>query len=437
MKRVVLVSLEHVGAAMAGPGIRYYNFARELAKAHEVTLVVPNEDTGTVEGVEVVPRPSLSRRALRELCLGADAVVAQHLTVDLMRRLADSPVRAIYDLYVPFATENLALHASGRRRYSDYAYRAGNLHQREALANGNSFLCASERQRDLWLGALAAAGRVELDAYERDPSLRDLIDVVPFGLDPAPPEPTRPVVKGAVDGIAEQDKVLLWGGGIWNWFDPLTPIRAAERLARRRDDVKLFFLGVRHPNPGVPEMARASEAMALADSLGLTGKFVFFNHGWVPYHERHAYFREADLGISAHFDTVETRFAFRTRLLDHFAAGLPSLVTGGDVLGDLVAVRGAGRTVGVGDVDGWVEAIESLLDDDNAYTAAVAATAPLREELAWPAVVRPLLRLVELPGEAVATRSGPDALLRAWALTAGQAVTNPRLAVEVARRRWR
>ena len=67
---------------------------------------------------------------------------------------------------------------------------------------------------------------------------------------------------------------------------------------------------------------------------------VFFNRAWVPYDERGAWFAEADLGVSAHLDSLEARFAFRTRLLDHIAAGTPLVVTRGDVLAELVESRG-------------------------------------------------------------------------------------------------
>ena len=143
----------------------------------------------------------------------------------------------------------------------------------------------------------------------------------------------------------------------------------------------------------------AARARELADSLGLTGSSVIFNDGWVPYEQRRTYFREADLGVSAHFDGIEARFAFRTRLLDHFAAGLPSVVTGGDVLGDLVAERGLGVAVPAEDVDAWVEAIERLLGDPAAYEAAAGSSAELRAELAWPVVVA---RLAGLLGSAAA-----------------------------------
>ena len=140
-------------------------------------------------------------------------------------------------------------------------------------------------------------------------------------------------------GIGADDKILLWPGGIWNWFDPLTVIRAVHELSRRRDDVRLYFLGVKHPNPEVPDMAMAAEAVALADELGLRDRVVFFNFGWVPYAERGRYLLDADVAVSAHFDDIETRFAFRTRLLDCLWAGLPVVTTRGDTLGGCSAIR--------------------------------------------------------------------------------------------------
>lgn len=256
---------------MAGPGIRYHHFARELAGAHDVTLVVPNADAEIDADVKVVAAPALGRRSLVDLCKRADAVVAQQLDIPVMTALGRGDTRTIYDLYVPAVTEHLPLHAgqeapSARRRI---AYRAQTLAQLTAVATGTAFVCASERQRDLWLGMLSALGRLDVEAYRADPSLRRAIEVVPFGLDPEPPPVERKVLKGVWPGIRESDRVLLWGGGIWNWFDPLTVIRAVDRLSRERDDVKLFFLGVRHPS-GVEAMTMADRAHALSDSLGLT-----------------------------------------------------------------------------------------------------------------------------------------------------------------------
>ena len=52
----------------------------------------------------------------------------------------------------------------------------------------------------LVLAALAGCGTSTKEEYRRDPSLRSLIDVVPFGVDPEPPVPGQ-AIKGVVPGI--------------------------------------------------------------------------------------------------------------------------------------------------------------------------------------------------------------------------------------------
>jgi hypothetical protein len=104
-------------------------------------------------------------------------------------------------------------------------------------------------------------------------------------------------------------------GGIWNWFDPLTVIRAVAELAERRDDTKLYFLGVQHPNPETEEMGMDADAVVLAKELGVFGESVLFNFGWVPYEDPMNLLLEADLDVSPHFDNVKTATAV-VQLLD-------------------------------------------------------------------------------------------------------------------------
>jgi glycosyltransferase involved in cell wall biosynthesis len=404
-RRILVISNDHVGSKMAGPGIRYLNFARELGHEGDVTLVVPFETDLEPSGFELVVANVWDPHAIEALAAGADCVVAQRLPVPTMRKLAQTRTRRIYDLYAPLHIENLALDAhQGDERQPAEALELNRLTQEVALRTGDAFVCASETQRDLWLGALLQAGRINHQRFVGDPSLRGLIEVVPFGIDPEPPHAEQSVLKGVLPGIGEHDRVLLWPGGIWNWFDPLTVIDAVAELARTRDNVRLVFLGLRHPNRFVPEMRMAGRAIARADELGVRDRVVFFNEGWVPHEQRGAYLVEADLGVSAHFDDLESRFAFRTRLLDCFWAGLPVVTTRGDVLGELVERRGLGRGVGPRDVDGWVAALDSLLGDRDAYERARAATASVREDYLWPRVVEPLRRLVRERGTPVEYR---------------------------------
>jgi glycosyltransferase involved in cell wall biosynthesis len=402
VRELLLVSSDVVGRTMAGPGIRYVHFARELRTTFRVTLAVPNEAELELEGVTVVSTDGHRHGPLTRLARAADVVVAQLLPLRTMRAIGSSGTRVVYDLYNPLATENLPLYEQEQvsPALKEASYRADVAAQTFALATGDAFVCASERQRDLWLGALAALGRIAVEDYAGDPTLRELVDVVPFGLEPEPPVKRRDVLKGVMDGIGRDDRVLLWAGGVWNWLDPLTPIRAVARLAERRSDVKLLFLGLAHPNPGITEMATAGRALDLARELGVSGSSVFFREGWTPYDERVDFLLEADLGVSGHLDTIESRFAFRTRVLDYFWAGLPAVVTEGDALAERIRTEGLGRTVPAGDVEAWTAAIEALLDDQAAYARACEGLAAVREELAWPRVVEPLRRVAAAAGTA-------------------------------------
>lgn len=395
MKRVLLISNDVVGSQMAGPAIRYYQFAKQLSERYDVTLVVPDDPDIPPPDIELVVDPAAGRR-IAKLCRGFDTVVVQLLDIPAMNALARSDTQTIYDLYVPFMIENLGFFAGqGDPSRREFEHRLTNHLQDTALRTGSAFICASERQRDLWLGYLGALGRIDLRTYVDDPDLSELIRVVPFGLEPSPPEHTKQVLKGIVPGIRENDRVLLWGGGIWNWFDPLTLIRAVDELARRRDDVKLYFLGVTHPNHRVEAMSMATRAVELSKQLRLLDRHVFFNFGWVPYNERHNYLLEADLGVSTHLDTVETRYAFRTRILDYVWAARPIVATGGDILADLIAARGLGLTVDPGDPSQLAAAIERLLDDENEYQQAQANLRAVRDDYSWPTVVSPLGDLID------------------------------------------
>jgi glycosyltransferase involved in cell wall biosynthesis len=396
--RILVVSTDHVGLTMAGPGIRAYRFATELARENDVTLTVPFETDVSPDGIEIVQMRSDDDVGLTRLVDGFDTVVAQQLPVLTMHHLAGTNTRTVYDLYNPAIVEQLAFDARRQRSlHRDLWFRCNSLSQEVALRTGDAFICASERQRDLWLGALVTLGRLDQSRYRDDPSLRDLIDVVPFGVEPTPPEAGAPVLKGVVPGIGPDDKLLLWSGGIWDWFDPLTVIRAVHELSQRRADVRLYFLGVKHPNPEVAEMTMVGRAVELAEELGLRDRVVFFNFGWVPYADRGRYLLEADLAVSAHFDDIETRFAFRTRLVDCFWAGLPVVTTRGDALSQLIAERELGRVVDFENVRGWTSAIEALLDDEGERARLRANAAAVREELAWPRVVATLARLAAGP----------------------------------------
>ncbi len=185
----------------------------------------------------------------------------------------------------------------------------------EQLVRADFMICASEEQRHLWLGHLAALGRVNVATYGEDPTLRSLLAVCPFGLSSVPPvRHGSPLREGL--GLAPEAKVVLWAGGVHDWLDPLTAIRAVDLLRRRRPEVVLVFQGMCHPNGDVV-MSMPARCRQLADELDLTGRHVYFNHTWVAYDDRQDYLLDADVGVCTSADHLESQFAFRSRVLDH------------------------------------------------------------------------------------------------------------------------
>jgi hypothetical protein len=262
---------------------------------------------------------------------------------------------------------------------------------RQVAEAGDFFFSATERQRDYWLGVLDALGRINPMTYASDATLHQLIDVVPFGLPSRPAEYHGPVIKGVIPGIAPADRVILWGGGLWQWLDPLSLVRAVARLSQTRDDVRLLFPATRHPNPLISDMPMLQETKDLSDRLGLTDKVAFFGD-WVPYDLWPSYLLEADIGASMHFDTLETRFAFRTRMLDYIWSGLPMVVTGGDATSELVTRFNLGQVVPSGDERAITEALDSLLETPNLREALAPGFEAVRPQLTWDRVCEPIAR---------------------------------------------
>jgi hypothetical protein len=135
----------------------------------------------------------------------------------------------------------------------------------------------------------------------------------------------------------------------------------------------------------------------MARQLGVLDSVVFFNESWVPYEERQNYLLEADLGVSTHFQHVETTFSFRTRILDYLWAGLPIVTTGGDSFGNLVAAEGLGATVPERDVAALAAAIEEYLFNPRAVQKARKNVARVRESFTWRKTLQPLVEFCRTP----------------------------------------
>ena len=389
--QVLFVCPDAVGARMAGLGIRYVELARALQPQADVVVATGSRASTAVAGVRTASYVPHAPHALRPLIGAADAVVAPPQWPLVARWLRACDARVIHDLYTPEALEAAQLFAARPAPVRRLMVSANLDRLHDALHGAHHLVCASEKQRDLWLGALLAQRRIAPARADADPGLRDAIDVVPFGTPPDPPRRSDgPGIRGALPQIGPQDEIVLWNGGIWRWLDAPTAVRAVALLAQRRSSVRLVFMGGAASHAAAQRATQ--EAQDVARELGVLGTTVLFHREWVPYDERVDWLLDADCALSAHADTLEARYAFRTRLLDCFWAGLPIVATQGDELATRVASDDLGEVVAAGDVAGTAAAIERVLD--RGRDAFAPALARASAAYAWPVAAGPLVRWI-------------------------------------------
>lgn len=372
---------------MAGVGIRATEFARQLARHGDVTLAAIPGSENPLPDVGFVIYEHGDPSALRPFIARADVVVVQPTWPILMGWLKASGARLIFDMYVPELFEVLESWADASAPFRELL--ASMIVDRaiDAFHIGHHFLCASDKQKDLWIGAMFAERLIRFGSYARDTSFESVIRVVPFGLSSTPPQPSdRPVIREKFPQIRPGDEIILWNGGLWGWLDPATAIRAVAALRSRRSGVRLVFMGAATNRPA---MRATQEARALAAELGVLDTHVLFNDEWVPFDRRGDWLLEADCAVSCHEEHLETRFAFRTRLLDCFWSGLPVVCTAGDDLASLVEREDVGRTVPPRDAATLADALDAVLDAGRAsYADRLAAVA---DAFTWERVTRPLV----------------------------------------------
>ncbi len=396
LKKISIISSDIVGKKMAGPGIRFYEFSKVLSGFMDVTLHTPNKVDIEIEGFRTKRYNLKNPDSLMRNIDDAEMILIQGHLLYYFPMLKNFPGKIIVDLYNPFNLESLEMFSDrdiAERLRIDY--NNNNLIKLQ-LAIGDYFICASEKQRDYWTGMLSAMGRINTYNYDKDYTFRDFIDIVPFGIPSEPPVKSGFAARSIIPGIKEDDKLVLWGGGIWNWLDPITVIKAMWEVSRTRDDIKLIFMGVKHPDPRLPEMRKCLDAIKLSRELGLYNDKIFFNE-WTPYSERQALLLESDAGLSIHLERIETEFSYRTRVMDYIWAGIPIITTEGDSIAKMVKEENIGEVVKYEDATQLSRVIESVLSNKSLQDIYRKNLKKIRHRFFWENITKPLIKYCRDP----------------------------------------
>jgi glycosyltransferase involved in cell wall biosynthesis len=353
MQKLLFVCNDFIGNTMSGPGIRYWEMARALEQKGHQTAIVSRylEKDFSRSGITFIGKASFTN--LVTWIRRSDCIIQPGSPLAVILSIL-SGKKLIFDLYDPVIFEflertPLTLCRRVRKKVMLFLWK---IRQRMILRFGDEFLVATEKQGAFLLGQLTLLGYTK--------KLNAVI-VLPFGLPDAQPIKKQNVLRG--NKIKETDFLLVWGGGIWDWFDPFILLEALSKVKEQRTDIKVYFPGLRPPSPDSLKLAVIDSFMDELRKRDLLDSTVYINSEWTSYDSRADYLLEADAGISLHRDSLETRFAFRTRILDYLWAGLPVIASRGDSWSDLIEKKELGITVRPGDADAVADAIIRMADD--------------------------------------------------------------------------
>ena len=367
--KILLFSDDIIGKNMAGPGIRVWEMVLSLSKEEDFEVGLACPDFSKINSKDQ-PELNIFKYSLQkeneliDFASQFDIFILSGYIFHKFPRLANLRKLIIADLYIPFVLENLFVYDSKEFKLEDCQL----IHNRDLgvhtnlLLNSHHFLCANQRQKDFYSGMLTSINKINPYLLKFDKELSKIFTIVPYGIRQKKKKKDAKVLRGVIPGIKESDVILIWGGVISNWFDPFILIEAIEEVVKINPSIKLFFLSTKHPNPLLMKFPKADEAEKLASRKKLLNQSIFFNKNWIPYEERHNYFLESDVGVSTHLEHFETRFSFRTRILDYIYFNTPILCSKGDFFESYIENNSIGITVTPSDREELKKAILSFGD---------------------------------------------------------------------------
>ncbi len=406
---LLIITHENIGERMAGPSIRSWEIAQALGRqGAQVRIISPFASQRSAPNVDIVQfdwaQPDSIVRHIDEASavMGIGTVLAR--VIALLGKPIDKPT--IVDTYYVPEIEQILLNITTHKREFDPTPIFVN-EMSTYLRQADFLLVATEHQYDFWLGGLLAYGRLN-SATLKQFNVDGLLGMVPLGISDDVPLSHEPsamrheskalnLQPATLNSLQPSDKIIYWGGGIWDWTDPMTLLDAMRIVWQQRSDAKLVFGALHHYDQNiVPHMSMAGKLIAQVKAEDWLGKQVFFGD-WLPYDQRGAFLMRADVGVGLTLRTIENRYAVRARILDYVWTGLPCVLSAGDEYAEWAAQIGLAKLVQPGDTKALAEAILAQLNDPTPRAERIAQLQPVIAPRRWQAVVQPLLNFIRAP----------------------------------------
>ena len=379
--RVLVLTDDQVGRAMAGSALRAWELARALdAAGYEVRMAAAAGSTQPDgHGPEVVTSPPWR---------WSEALVAPPWSLPPRAFLGDHVL--VVDGVTPLLAELDAMPPSPA------------LLQRRRRAAARLPLVAARTD------AVLIAGKEQASWWAR--CLRPGVPLleVPFGI----PDNDPAAEYDQIAGVPEDWSVVLWWGGVWPWLDLETLLAARARLGTAR--ISLVIPTADRPGTAATRFSR-EDLLSAARRHDLRPPQVVALEDWIPYAERHRILNRSSLLAVLHQPGTEAELSFRTRALDGVWAGVPLLLSEGGAVARIAREQHWGGVVRPGDPTTVAAALDLLLTDreqDRCRSALHASRGGWRWSVVTEALMSVLPELPAIPRHGLA----PAAARAAFAL---------------------
>lgn len=314
--------------SVSGVGLRLSEMAQPLSRRFTVRIIAPPSPNPVHVGdAEIVSGDGSAERAIAS----ADAVMffdtpnRENIERAVsLRKLIIGECRApIEHMHFPSLLKHEDPTGEHQRFLNTY---------RRQLEVSHHFLCRSRSERSALLSVLCAAGRLRPADLERSRTLDHLVSTVPVGFSE---NSARMADHASPTHLAD----FLWTGGVWSWYEPLMLVESMHILRMRGVDATAAFLyGV----PITDTQDLLAEVADLIEHYGLSDR-VTINSRHLPLSERDQYLKSAKAYVCVGKPGAENETGIRLRVRDSRLHGIPSIVDGFGLSGDLVA----GDTLGI------------------------------------------------------------------------------------------
>ncbi len=363
-----------------GGGLRSFGIANALAETRDFKVTIAVSKNYLKKNTALGPRLDAQQysdnlQELSELIAKSDVVIypASAINVsDFVLTQKNLYTKFIADAYVPIHVEVSARQAADLEA-EQTSFLENSPRWRKAILEADAILCASQSQKNYYIGFLAGSGNLTPKTYNDHE-----IILTPFGIN-------HSEINKMVEKKDPSTLRILWYGGFYPWFDSnlfrRTVIELNSLLQANSSSQKLEIVVLGAVNPFVRESSFVSHANSEIESLKKLD-FVSFED-WAPYSKRGELISNVDLAISFNPEGPENDMSWRTRYLDFITFCVPLFTNTLDPISKLMVDHGAGFYAENLNPSYLAKSLYKLLEEDKFAESKKMAFNQLQQTLGW------------------------------------------------------